>query len=143
MKKFLRFYNKDKENIKMDKQTEKGFDLIILDDDMAKQFSELSHVHENDDVHIIWQMKHKQNNYVLYKNCKFSDPTDNFFGKSTGLFNKNKSLGKKFRVTCNGTNFYSSSNNAKNIVNKSKTKYKDFTLLDRMLKIEELNLLNE
>lgn len=149
MKRFIKFYNTDKENFKMNKQTEKGFELIILSDKKLKEFIELIHMYEEqgDEVYIMWQMKFKPGNYALYKNCKFSDPMDNMFAEPEYIFlGKKKSepklIGKKFKVSCSGVNYYSSSIK-NNIYSRDpmSNKYKDYQLLDRMLKIGELNSL--
>jgi len=135
MKRFLKFYQKDKEAIKMINQSEKGFELVILDDNTLKELLEIINMceEENDELSIVWQMKHKKMNFIVYKNCVFSAPMDNFI--------KDTLLGKKLKVSCTGTSFYSDSYLYKDrIVKKSKDKYKDATLLTRMLKISELNL---
>ena len=40
MKRFIKFYHKDKENIKMINQAEKGFELVILSDALLKSLLE-------------------------------------------------------------------------------------------------------
>ena len=142
MKRFLKIYRKDKEDIKMINQSEKGFELVILSDKLIKEFTEMINICRinGDQIYIVWQMKFKRENFILYRNCIFSDPIDNFnpFTKPQKLF------GKKFKVTCSGTMFYSESKLFKNqIVKKTNLKYKDATLLERMLKIGELNLKSE
>lgn len=135
MKRFLKFYQKDKLNIKMINQSEKGFELIILDNNTLKELLEIINMceEENDELSIVWQMKHKKMNFIVYKKCVFSAPMDNFI--------KDKLFGKKLKVSCTGTSFYSDSYLYKDrVVKKSKDKYKDATLLTRMLKISELNL---
>jgi len=138
MKRFLKVYNEDrngygKPSIKMINQSIKGFELVILSNDVL---SEINSYDKNDDIYIIWQMKFKPYNYTLYRNCKFSEPVNNFHPKSP-----TKVFGKKIKVTCGDTSFYSNSLLYKNQnVKSTNEKYKDGKLLERMLKIGELNL---
>lgn len=156
MKRFLKFYQADKENIKMINQTNTGFELVVLSDTMLKELLEVINTCEeqNDELAIVWQMKFKKDNYILYKNCTFSAPMDNFhtprkanrWGQvnGVGVTESPKMLGKKLKVTCSGTTFYSDSAIYKNQgIKNTKDKYKDATLLNRMLKIGELNLISE
>lgn len=154
MKRFLKFYQKDKLYIKMINQSEKGFELVIINSDaLLNELLEIINTCEerDDEISIVWQMKHKNNNFIVYKDCHFSAPMDNFAPTTTNRylhdgkgFNKSNEpvpLGKKIKVTCNGTSFYSDSIFYKDrTIKKSKDKYKDATLLTRMLKISELNL---
>ena len=141
MKRFLKFYQKDKQYIKMINATEKSFELIIINSD--KIFKELLEVintceEKGDEISIVWQMKHKPFNFIVYKNCIFSAPMDNFLPSSTDTY------GKKIKVTCSGTSFYSDSYLYKNQkIKKSNDKYKDAFLLTRMLKLSELNVKSE
>lgn len=138
MKRFLKFYTKDKAHVKMINSTEKGFELVILSTSVLNKLLEIIYNSEekNDTIDVVWQMKFKRDNFMVYKNCTFSNPTDNY--------NMNKLTGKKIKVTCDSINFFSKSwlYKDKN-VKKSKSKYKDAALLDRMLKIEELNVIGE
>lgn len=142
MKRFLKLYQKDKEYIKMINQSDTGFELVVLSNKFIDEFIEMiNSCNENgDEIHIVWQMKFKKQNFVLYKNCVFSEPIDNFnpFTKSPTPY------GKKFKVTCSSTAFYSEDKKFKNQkVIKTTSKYKDATLLQRMLKIGELNLISD
>ena len=103
MKRFLKFYQKDKLNIKMINQSEKGFELVVLYDSVMKELLEKINSCEEakDEFYIVWQMKHKPQNFQLYKNCVFSAPIDNYF--------KDKLFGQKLKVTCDGVGFYSES----------------------------------
>lgn len=143
MKRFLKLYQKDKEYIKMINQSDKGFELIVLSNKFVKEFMEMINTcNENgDEIYIVWQMKFKRQNFVLYKNCVFSSPVDNFNPFAKTHQEKITPYGKKFTVTCSGTAFYSEDKKFKNqAVLKTTSKYKDATLLQRMLKIGELNL---
>lgn len=142
MRRFIKFYQKDKPYFKMINQSEKGFELIILSNTKVKEMLELLHTCEErgDDISIVWQMKFKQDNFVMYKNCVFSAPMDNVnpFAKSE------EDNGKRFKVTCEDTTYYTDVDQFKNRnvnrINKSmEKKYKDATLMLRMLKISELN----
>lgn len=138
MKRFLRFYNRDKQEVKMINQTENGFELVILSENVMKELLEkINDAEESgDSIDVIWQMKWKSENYKQYKNCVFSAPMDNFHPRDN-----NSPMGRKFKVTCNDTGYYTDSVFQKNKFNRrSKVTYKDMTLLTRMLKISELNV---
>lgn len=141
MKRFIKFYQKDKQNIKMINQSEKGFELAILSEDILKTLLETINDCEEkgDDVDIVWQMKYKPQNYILYKKCTFSAPIDNIMPR-----NEIKMVGKKIKVTCSGTSYYSESFLFKNrTIKKTKNTYKDAILLERLLKIGELNYISQ
>jgi len=155
MKRFIKFYQKDKQNIKMINQSEKGFELVILSDALLETLLEtINNCEEKgDDIDIVWQMKHKAQNYIVYKNCVFSAPMDNIAPKTNnGILQRrgfssmteDKMLGKKIKVTCSGTSYYSESYLFKNrTIKKTKNTYKDAMLLERMLKIGELNYISK
>ena len=143
MKKFLRFNNKEKKFIKMINQSGRGFELIILSESYIQDLLQCIHDCEEkgDSIYIVWQMKFKAGNYILYKNCTFSTPQDNFYSMYGG---EPKLFGKKIKVKCSDTNFYTDSFLYKNQkVKKSRSKYSDGMLLNRMLKISELNIKSE
>lgn len=152
---FLKFFVKDKQFVKMINQTDKGFELVILSESLLNETLSFINEHEKDNtIGLAWEMKHKNGNFVLYKNCIFSTPMDNLFKKRGEK--EPSTCGKKLKVTCSGSDFYSSSdkNNAvfnpslgmyysryaKTDPNKNVKKYKDSKLLERMLKIGELSL---
>lgn len=142
MKRFLTVYNKDKENIKMINQSETGFDLVILSDTKLQELLNLiNECNENNDgINIIWQMKFKPENFVMYGNCTFSDPVNN------KLPNIKKIHGKKLAVKCDKATHYSHSHkeyNEPSFMRSSKPNYKDGKLLDRMLKIDKLSIMNK
>jgi hypothetical protein len=138
MKRFINFYQKDRQFIKMINQSNKGFELIFIDNKTFKNFLELINKYENnnDEIYIIWQMKFKLKNYILYNKCTFSEPIDNYF--------KDKLCGKKIEVKCSESSINTDSDIYKNTINrKTKEKYNDAILLHRMLKINQLNLKSE
>jgi len=135
MEKFIKFSSQDRNVIKMINQSENGFELIILSDSLLHNLLEFIYTYNK--IHIVWQMKFKSENHILYKNCTFSDPQDNLYSKCGGPV---KVYGKKIKVFCSGINFYSNSMLYKNQkVKKANHRYKDSQLLERMLKISELN----
>lgn len=140
MKKFIRFNKKEKQFIKMINQSERGFELIILSETYIQHLLQLiNDCEENgDNIDIVWQMKFKPGNYILYKNCIFSTPQDNYYSNYGGI---PKLFGKKIKVKCSSTDFYTDSYIYKDQkVKKSRSKYKDGLLLGRMFKISELNI---
>ena len=141
MKRFLKFYQADKQFVKMINSTEKGFELVINSDSYLKKLlQEINDCEkQNDGINVVWQMKFKKENFILYKNCIFSEPMDNSYIKM-GQLQKSK----KLKVTCSEISFYSESAMYKDRqVKKAKEKYKDAMLLNRMLKIDQLELKNE
>ena len=155
MKQFLKFYKEDKQNFKIINQSGTGFELVILSDKSFKEFIEKVHSFEsnNDTIDIMWQMKFKPTNFVLYKNCTFSDPMDNYF--------KDNLCGKKIIIKCDSGSYYSYSeyfinkkarprmydyrarlrNEKKKWYEKQEcATYNNGLLLERMLKISQLNL---
>jgi len=147
MKRFLKFYHKDKQFVKMTNQSEKGFELIILSDKILNEFLELVNncEEQGDELFIVWQMKFKRQNYTLYKNCTVSAPMNNFNPFARTTEDKAKPYGKKFKVICSGSTNYGEVENLSLRVqrNQKYAKYKDVKLLIRMLKIGELNLKGE
>lgn len=160
MKKFLRINKKDKEFVKMINQSPKGFELVILEpkilDEIMKTISLCKE--KGDSIDMVWQMKFKSNNFILYKDCEFFEPVDNYFKQPVrkwGFYKLDdepaKLCGKKIKVKCSGVSYYSHLNEFKNrLVHltyrstklsdaEMRAKYKDAKLLDRMLKIGELN----
>jgi len=146
MKRFIKINHVDKENIKMINQTETGFDLAILSDDVLKKLLETINFYEEkgDDIYIVWQMKHKFKNFVVYKNCKFSSPTDNFFNRkgSNPFYRKPILFGKRISIKCEGNSIYGNSYSSF-VSFGSKQKFKDGKLLERMLKIGNLDLFSD
>ena len=148
MKRFIKFYHKDKDNIKMINQSDKGFELAILSDALLKSLLETINDCEEkgDEVAIVWQMKHKQQNYIVYKNCTFSAPMNNIVPERVSYgFKKNDiNVCKKIKITCSDTSYYSDSYLFKNKnIKKTKNTYKDGMLLERMLKLGQLNYISE
>jgi hypothetical protein len=138
MKKFLIFYKKDKNNVKMINRADKSFELVITDDIILNQILEKIEDCEKNKyrLDIVWQMKHKSNNIMLYKNCKFSTPIDNFFGK---FGEQPKLCGKKIKIVCDSIQYFSDSTLYINQnIPKSNAKYKNSLQLIRMLKLYEL-----
>ena len=140
MKRFLTFYQKDKEVFKMINQTETGFELVVLSEDRLNEFLHI--IKNSGSVCIVWQMKFKPENFILYNDCKFSEPMENILPKR--LIPSDKA-GKKIKVECKSTSYYSNSYLYKDsFVNRTRNNkhpvYKDGKLLDRMLKINNLSL---
>ena len=142
MKKFIEIPKREKIHFKMINQSEKGFELVITSDNALSNLQRLikSSHEQKDNVYIVWQMKFKPDNYIVYKDCVFSEPVDNYF---TNAKKVKVILGKKISVKCSGKTYYSNSYMYKNRrVNKTNDIYKDSILLERMLKIGELDIKN-
>ena len=138
MKKFIRVFAKDKQTIKMINQTNAGFDLIILDLKDFEIFKKrLESYTDEDQISIVWQMKHKRDTFTMYVDCSFGVAEDNM----NSTLKVPAIQGKRLHVTCKAVQYYSErQENYK--VPFTKEKYKSKKLLDRMLKIAELNTLD-
>lgn len=138
MTKLIKIFKVDKENIKMINQKETGFSLVIHGDGKLRQIlEEINSYEENgDDISIVWQMKHKHDSFTVYRKCKFSAPTDNFFAKP--FDRKPKPFGKRIDVECGGSTIYT--NGHPSTIHGAKPK--SGKLLERMLKIDELGKVN-
>jgi hypothetical protein len=138
MKRVININQKDKEFFKMTNQSERGFDLIVASDSKLKLLLNTINNSE-DEIHISWQQKFKNENYTLYRKCVFSKPEDNYFNKP-GLYPKIVKCGSIIHVNCSGISYFTSN---KTFINKkvrySTHTYKDSKLLIRMLKIGELD----
>lgn len=153
MERLLKIYNKDKEYVKMINQSHTGFELIINSESVFKEIIEKLYLweKEEDTINIVWQMKFKKANFIVYKKCKFSDPMDNKSYQGvidlfplTNIAKTNFS--KKIKVSCESTSFYTESPYFKN--KKVKKSYglltfKDGKFLDRIIKIDNLNQKSE
>ena len=121
-------------------QSENGFDLVVTSEKALANLQRLIDTAKNQqyELCIVWQMKFKLENHIVYKDCIFSEPVDNYFTNDRKVKVR---LGKKISVKCSGKTYYSSSFMYRNRkVNKTNQIYKDSTLLERMLKIGELDI---
>jgi len=136
-KRFIKIFRKEKEVYKMINQTEKGFVLIIIDNQVFQQFMRLlNSFATEDEIFVAWQWKHKHDSYTLYRKCEFGDPIQNYNTKkgSTESFLQ----GMRFNVSCKDTQYFSYTKENRNVPFKKDHKFKSGLLLDRMLKIAEL-----
>lgn len=157
--KFLKFNKDDKKFVKMINQSINGFELIILEEKMNDILQIINECKKSGEkLDVVWQMKFKEQNFVHYKNCIFSEPVfDKFVLNSivptyrkNNLFSKGNKIsstknGIKITVSCSQVDYYSESSEFKNMKIKKSFhfKYKDGLLLNRMLKISELDSKNE
>jgi hypothetical protein len=153
MKRFLKFNEKDKQFVKMINQTDTSFELVILSNKLLNEILQTinSSEQQGDSINIVWQMKFKNTNYILYKNCQFSVPMSNEFTKIGEQ--KPTQYGQKFKITCSGASFYTNNQMfinqqvVRTTIFKRKitnaTVYKDGKLLERMVKIGQLNLIQK
>jgi hypothetical protein len=132
---FIKIYNKDKRYVKMINSTNNGFILAFLSSDVLEEFKILleNSNKNNREIYLIWNMKFKKDNFILYKNCKFDF--------NSVLLDNSIDVYSYVKVTCSDTSFYK-----EKLKNNYKTKtnivYKDINLLNRLIKINELNLTN-
>ena len=113
-------------------RTDESFELVITDDIVLKQIIEKIN-NKTGKIDVVWQMKHKSNNIMLFKNCIFSEPIDNFWNEIK--------FGKKIKVTFDSIKYYSDSPLYidKNIP-KSDSKYKNSLQLMRLIKLYNIKL---
>jgi hypothetical protein len=135
---FIKFYHSDKQFVKMINSIGNGFELVVSDVVLKELLEKISKCEENNEkIYIVWQMKFKKTNFILYKNCVFSTPINNSYKTRDGILKESK----KIKVTYSSRDFYSESLNTNMFVKKTKEKYKDPLLLRRMLKINEIEKL--
>lgn len=157
--KFLKFNEEDKRFVKMINSKHYSFELIISEEilhDILEQIEQYKN--KNEDINIAWQMKFKNQNFIHYKNCIFSEPIDfeipknTYFKQNNRLVNSNnlKNLKfKKIKVSFSSMDYYSNSIKYKNKIvgnitmrlkqSKNLSRYKDGILLERVMKISNLN----
>jgi len=137
MKKFIKIFFKDKRTFKMINQTNNSFDLIVLDDFYS--FINKLKSFDDDQIYVIWQMKFKRDSFMIFTDCVFNEPIDNL----NTLDKRNPFIqGKRFHVTCRSVQYYSDFYENKNVPF-TKSKFKPKKLIDRLLKISELNQISE
>lgn len=157
--KFLKFNKEDKKFVKMINSKHYSFELVISEErlhDILEQIEQYKN--KNEDINIAWQMKFKNENFIHYKNCIFSDPIEfeipknTYFKQNNRLVNSNnlKNLKfKKIKVSFSSMDYYSNSIKYKNKVAgniimrlkepRNQIRYKDGVLLERVMKISNLN----
>lgn len=157
--KFLKFNEEDKRFVKMINSKHYSFELIISEEilhDILEQIEQYKN--KNEDINISWQMKFKNENFIHYKNCIFSEPIDfeipknTYFKQNNRLVNSNnlKNLKfKKIKVSFSSMDYYTNSIKYKNKIvgnitmrlkqSKNLSRYKDGILLERVMKISNLN----
>ena len=136
MKKFIKIFKQDKDQFKMVNQTTRGFELIILSYDTYKHFVEkLDSFSSEDKLFLAWQMKHKRDHYLLYRNCVFTNPRQN-------TNTKGQIEGMRFTVTCTDIQYFADNvelRGRKAVPFVKGEMYKDAKLLHRMIKISTLD----
>lgn len=142
MRYFLKIVSDQKQHIKMNNQTDKGFDLIILNDVIFdKIINELNYSYNKDiKINMLWELKRK-NYFKVYKNIEILKIEDNF-----NPFKK-EIEGKVITFSCKGINFYSEiySDIGKSIFRyypNSKIKWKDAKRLYRAIKLSNIKFKN-
>lgn len=140
MKYFLKVLREDKKHIKMNNQTDKGFDLIFLDDKVFnRSVNKLNYCYKrNIDVYISWEFKGQRNTFKVYKNVKIKEIKDNF-----NPF-KNKIQGKVITFTCEDIEYYTPREGLVGekvgvIGFKSMHRFKYLNKLNRAMKISKLS----
>lgn len=140
MEGFITINSGNKKFVKMINQTNNGFELVILSENYLSEILNLINTYKEKgyNISLLWTMKFKPNNYILYKKCKFSTPEDNHY---SFLGDPKKIIGKRIKVKCSDNEFYSTSFLYKNEkIMKSYKTYRDPLTLVRRMKISQLNL---
>lgn len=160
--KFLKFNKEDKKFVKMINSKHYSFELVLPEEllhDILKQIEQYKN--KNEDINISWQMKFKNENFIHYKNCIFYEPVDYEIPKNTYFKQNNRLVNfnnldnysilkfKKIKVSFSSMDYYSNSIKYKNKIvgnitmrlkqSKNLSRYKDGILLERVMKISNLN----
>jgi hypothetical protein len=134
---FLNILNRDKDDIKMNNQTDSGFDLIFLTEKSYGKFTNILNYLEkrNKNINLAWEFKSSDNCFKLYKNLIIKEIKENF-----NPFKK-KLEGHVVSFSCNDISYYSNKESEIGAnVPKTTEKYKDTKILFRALKISNLSL---
>lgn len=138
-KRFIKLFRSEKENYKMINQSENGFVLIIVDIAAFNEFmGKLNSFSSDDQIFLAWQWKHKTDSCTLYRECVFSAPEVNYNVKR-GTTDDKFAQGMRFNVTCKDAQYFSYTKENKAVPFKKEFRFKSGLLLDRMLKISELD----
>lgn len=138
MRYFLRILKEQKVDIKMNNQTDRGFDLIILTDKTYNQvINKLNYLHNRKiRVNIAWEFKAQRNCFKVYSDVEIKEIKDNLNPFT------NRIEGKIITFTCDDVDYYTNGNHMcdiGSIVPKTNKKYKDTNILLRALKISNIN----
>jgi len=134
MRYFLRILKEQKVDIKMNNQTDSGFDLIILTDKAYNQvMNKLNYLYKREiGVNIAWEFKARRNCFKVYNDSEIKEIKDN-----VNPFT-NRIEGKIITFTCGDVDYYSDETQG-NLVPKTNKKYKDTNILLRALKLSNIN----
>ncbi len=136
MKYFLRILKEQKVDIKMNNQTDNGFDLIFLTDKTYDSaINKLNYSYKRDiTVNVAWEFKSRRDSFKVYKNVEIKEIKEN-----QNPFTK-RTDGMVITFTCDGVNFYSKQKgDIGMVVPKTSLKYKDTNILLRALKLSNIN----
>ena len=135
MKYFLKILREQKFDVKMNNQTDKGFDLIILTDEPYNRImNKLNYCYKRGvEVNIAWEFKNKRNYFKLYKDVKMLSIDENFNPR------RNKVEGMVIRFSCDNVEYFSPSDVfvGRNVPLTNK-KYKSTNQLLRALKLSNI-----
>lgn len=128
---FIQVTRNQKSFVRMNNQSEKGFDLIILKSDVFNQI--ISELNSDEKINLAWELKNERG-YKVYYNINLTGVKDNI-----NPFNGGKIDGKVLSFTCVSTESFSrvKTDIGKGIY-KSTKKWKDYTMLERALKLSNL-----
>jgi len=136
MRYFLKILKEQKVDIKMNNQTDNGFDLIIIADKAYNQvINKLNYLYKKDiGVNVAWEFKVQRNCFKVYKDAKIKE-----IKKNINPFT-NKVQGMVITFSCNGVDYYTENKlDIGRIVPKTSIKYKDTNILLRALKLSNIN----
>lgn len=135
MRYFLKILREQKVDIKMNNQTDNGFDLILLTDKAYNQvINKLNYLYKRDvGVNIAWEFKSRRNCFKVYKDAEIKEVKENLNPFT------NKIQGFVITFSCSDVDYYSSGLEKGTIVPKTNKKYKDTNVLLRALKLSNIN----
>jgi len=136
MRYFLKILREQKVDIKMNNQTDSGFDLILLTDKAYNQvINKLNYLYKRDiGVNVAWEFKARRNCFKVYRDSEIKEIKENLNPFT------NKTQGMVITFSCDGVDYYTEDKSQiGNVVPKTSIKYKDTNILLRALKLSNIN----
>lgn len=138
MSAFIQISSSHKSFVKMNNQSEAGFELIILNEDFLNDvINDLNRLSKDGSIHIAWELKNARG-YKVYKDVKLLEIKQNL-NPFTHSYD-----GKVLVFSCADTESFSKIKpDIGKQVYKSTKRWKDYTLLERALKLSNLKFNSE
>lgn len=134
MKYFAKILQSQRRSVKMDSQSDSGFDLIFLDETAYNQVMNriLYSLKRDIQVNLAWELK-MRGSYKVYRNLKLDEIKDDY-----NEYWKTK--GTRVSFKCDNIDYYcDNSFQVGQHVNRTDKKWKDGKILSRALKLSNIN----